>query len=59
MSPDAIVEHFNILKDDPPSIGSGFKSVMVQAFSFKCAKETYPGALSQQLPLRLIDVCIP
>ena len=41
MSPDAIVEHFNVLKDDSPSIDSGFKSIVIQAFGFKCAKETF------------------
>ena len=41
MSPNAIIEHFNILKDDPFSILSGFKAIMMQTFSFDGAKEAF------------------
>jgi hypothetical protein len=50
MSPNAIIEYFNVLKDNPFSVFSGFKTIMMQAFSFNLPKKLSIGGLSQQLP---------
>ena len=34
MTPDAVVEHLDILKYDPPFVITGFKPIVMQAFSW-------------------------
>ena len=66
MTPDAVIEHLNVLKHNLPRMVTGFKFEVMQAFSFKRAEETFhrcvvprgQAARSQQSPLRLMDVFI-
>ena len=43
VTPDAVVEHLDILKHDPPCVITGFKPIVMQAFSLGCAKEALHG----------------
>jgi hypothetical protein len=59
VSPDAIVEHLNVIKDYEFGFLSGCKPVMMQTLSLEHSKETLHSALSQQLPRLLIKVVMP
>ena len=50
MSSDTVVKHCHVFEDDASSIDSSFKSIVMQTFRVKRAKETYPCALSQAKP---------
>ena len=67
MAANAIVKHFDIFKDDLPCLLTLGEAVMMQAFRLQRAKEAFhrrvvprgQAARSQQIPFRLIDVCMP
>ncbi len=46
VSPDAVVEHLNVLKDDEFCFFTGCKSVMLQTLRLDRAKETLHSALT-------------
>ena len=67
VTPDTIVKHLDVFKNHLPGVFTRGEAIVMQAFGFQCAKETFHRRIapqgqatrSQQFPFRLIDVCMP
>ena len=59
MTPDTIVKHLDVFKDDLSGLLTGGEAVMMQAFRFERAKEALHRRIAQQFPLRRIEVFMP
>lgn len=53
-----VVEDFDVLGDGLLGIATRREAAMVNQFVFQCPQPLSIGALSQQLPLRIMETCM-